>query len=73
MTPDELDMVETEALMQALARRCDGLVCIVTTDRNQQRESSWVWYSGGWVKALGLVEFGKQEMLRMRETKGKES
>ena len=61
MTDDELDLVETEALVAALYRRQGPLggVLVVEEDDRETKSIVRCWYRGGIVRAMGLNEYAR--------------
>jgi hypothetical protein len=62
-TDEELDLVETERLMDALYRRFDCVLIGTLAGRNDQAEERGVYWRGGFVTAMGLAEFTRQRLL----------
>ncbi len=57
MTDDDLDLVETSALIDALKRRYDVIVIGMVKDLDDEREAREVYYRGGFTSALGITSF----------------
>jgi hypothetical protein len=60
VSDDELDLVETERLVDALQRRMGptgGIALVTMADRSAVEEGTQVFYRGGYCQAIGgLVE-----------------
>lgn len=65
MTEDELDLVETKDLIEALRRRYTGvLVLTLAAEKNDpEHELKSIFYHGGLSACLGLMEYAKHRML----------
>ncbi len=65
MTDDELDLIETPKLVDAIYRRCGvGAVLVVwVTDRTEALEEFQLAYRGGLTHAIGLAERAKVNLL----------
>lgn len=61
MTEDELDLVETDDLIDALARRFAGLVLVTMKDLGET-EGTCVYWRGGRIQAIGLLHEGIEQM-----------
>jgi hypothetical protein len=57
MTDDELDLVETDQLVEALHRRFDCVVLGTVTHLNTDQEERGIYWRGGFIAAVGLVWF----------------
>ena len=58
MTPADLDLIETDVILDALYRRFDGGVLLVTNKRmSKTGEDNNVYYCGGRVMAMGLAAY----------------
>lgn len=57
MTPDDLDLVETGLLVDALERRSKSLLLImeVPVKTNAAQHRNAFYFNGGWISALGLA------------------
>ena len=65
MTNDELDLVDTNALVDALARRFNAVLFVaeesLKTSKTKTRPK--VWYRNGWALALGLSVYATDILL----------
>lgn len=60
MTDDELDLVETEVLVETLARRYrSGVVLIGTADATRSSTDTHVWFRGGPTISFGLLKYAE--------------
>ncbi len=57
MTDDELDLVETDALVAALHRRYDAVVIGAVASLNKADEERVMYWRGGFVGALGITAY----------------
>ncbi len=57
MTDDELDLVESERLWDALGRRHDGILYVWNARQNTGGDGAMVGWRGGWIHALGMAQF----------------
>lgn len=66
MNNDELDLVETENLIDALYRRLGPYGSVLVVINKDFRETTAVtpYYRGGWIPALGLAGFAYDFILR---------
>lgn len=62
MSDDDLDLIETERLVDALGRRCKSLLFVEVRDRNGT-DGAAVWWRGGWMAALGACRYAEHFML----------
>lgn len=59
-----LDFVTTEELIAELRKRADHMLVVVCSDtKTGDGQGACVYYGGGWIGALGLAEFGRNELL----------
>lgn len=65
-TDDELDLVETEHLFDALSRRFDVVVLATTKNRGDETASDQVHWGGGLTNAPGLVRLADMVILESR-------
>jgi hypothetical protein len=63
MTPDELDLVDTDDLLAAIHRRCEAFVYLGMHERNDEADERHIYFGGGVISALGLVAWGKHKLL----------
>ena len=59
-----LDLVTTDDLFAALAKRCDRFCFIGTRKIRTDSSEDWMWfrYHGGIVDALGLIQYADHEI-----------
>lgn len=62
MTDEDLDLIETERLVDALGRRFDTILFVTTRAQNSGGDGAAVWWRGGWVAALGLAHFAAHDI-----------
>lgn len=62
MTDDDLDLIETERLVDALGRRHDTILFVTTRQQGSGGDGAATWWRGGWVAALGLAQFAIHEI-----------
>jgi hypothetical protein len=67
MTPDELDLIETEELLRALARRFDAYLFVLMKQRSDSAEERGLYYAGGLITAVGMTEWAKNCLLTDRD------
>jgi hypothetical protein len=66
MNPDELDLVETEELVNALGRRFDAVLFAYCTDIKDGEEATQVYWRGGRILAIGLAHDTLHKITRQR-------
>jgi hypothetical protein len=62
VTDDDLDLIETERLVDALGRRCESLLFVEVRNRNGT-DGAAVWWRGGFMAALGACRYAEHFML----------
>ncbi len=65
MTDEDLDLVETDALLSALKRRCDGVLYVEFHNQSANAEAHSVIYKGGRMLALGLAAQAQAYLLHV--------
>ena len=64
MTTDELDLVPTDELCEALKRRTEaGLLATASKCKQDGQENIVVSFWGGWVRALGIATHVKHHLV----------
>lgn len=67
MTDDDLDLIETEALIDALGRRKRAVLVVTLGDVNgkvgENSEGAVTYWRGGWMTAVGLARFAVHDIL----------
>lgn len=66
MTADELALVSTDELWEELTRRHDGVVMVTMRNPTGGNEDKMIYYSRGFVLALGLLVYAQNQMLRQQ-------
>jgi hypothetical protein len=64
MTPDQLDLVPRDELMDALARRYNTVIIGLALDPTPTGRGRMVWFAGDPLTALGLTRVVEHEMLK---------
>lgn len=70
-TPDSdnpLDLYSSQDLVNELAKRSDGLVVLTMNSLSPNEEGFNMWFRGGRIIALGLLERGKFGLLNKQDT-----
>lgn len=70
-TPDPdnpLDLYPSQDLINELAKRSDGLVVLTMNAISSEQEGFNMWFRGGRIIALGLLERGKFGLLSNQDT-----
>lgn len=70
-TPDPdnpLDLCSNQELVDELARRSDGLVVLTMNSLSSTEEGFNMWFRGGRIIALGLLERGKFGLLAKQDS-----
>jgi hypothetical protein len=62
VTDDELDLIETKDLLDALSRRNKAVLVVELREVGDEDDGACVWYRGGWVTALGLAVFAADQI-----------
>ena len=62
MTSEELDLVDTEELLNAIKRRFDGGVIVLYRDKSDTIEVERTVWWGGVFRCLGLVQVAKMRL-----------
>lgn len=60
---DDLDLVSTEDLMDAIERRVQSYVLVVDKKMDAKDSEQEIYYSGGYIAAIGLCEYAKSRLL----------
>lgn len=63
MTDDELDLVDTELLVDTLGRRFKGCLVVTVREHNGGGDGATTYWRGGWVQAVGLARFAEFDIL----------
>lgn len=69
MTDDDLDLIETERLVDALGRRFDTILFVTSRQQNTGGDGAAVWWRGGWVAALGLAQFAIHDITHSEDSR----
>lgn len=69
MVTEDLDLVSTDELLKALSRRFDACVVVATSKRNDKVSRKTLFYGGGDVPVLQLLEFAAGEVVKARNQK----
>lgn len=69
MTDDELSLVETTRLIDALGRRFSGVLVVTVKTLGKDGDGATTFWRGGWVTALGLAKFAEHDIATARALK----
>lgn len=61
-----LELVTTEELWDEIAKRHSGAVLITITDISATQEGHQVWYRGGRLQAIGMLEQAKGDLCELK-------
>ena len=62
MSDDDLDLIETERLVDALGRRFESILFVSTRKQDGSGDCAATWWRGGWVAAVGLAQFAVHDI-----------
>lgn len=68
MNDDELSLIETTKLIDALGRRFDGVLVVTVKTLGNNGDGATTHWRGGWVQALGLARFAEHDISTAKST-----